>query len=368
VARTGRLGGLLVDAGTITREQLGEALRRQEQEGGKLGTNLVELGFLDEKALASALAQQYQVPSVTQAQLAKIAADVIALVPGPLAARLRVVPLRLDGGRLWLAMMDPSDRDGLDEIARLVKKAVRPTVAADLAIQAALEKHYRLPPRHRRPGPRPFAPRVDDTPLRVMLEPRAQPPPPPRHEEDEVHLDEADVQTGYLDEEVAPKGFPDVSQLPQLLQQMAEARGDEEVLDLVLKYLAPAAKKLCILTLRNQELTGWRGVNVNPAALAGARVQLTSMPLFQVALQAGQSYVGKLEAWTLGELAAPLGVRGDVLGMVLPIRVGRQSVGVLLGIDASLDVMRKRPELDKLAIKIDQALHVQYLKRALLAP
>jgi type IV pilus assembly protein PilB len=357
----------LVDAGTITREQLGEALRRQEHSGGKLGTNLIELSYVDEKTLAAALAQQYQVPSVTQAQLERIAPDVIALVPGPLAARLRVVPLRLDTGRLWLAMMDPSDRDGLDEIARLVKKAVRPTVAPDVAIQAALERHYHLPPRHNRPGPRPYAPRVDETPLRVMLEsrqPQARPPPPPQ--EDEVHLDEADVHTGYLDEEVAPRGFADESQLPQLLQRMAEAHADEEVLEAVLHYLSPAAARMCILTLRKQELTGWRGINVNAAQLAAMRVPLANYPLFQVALQAGQSFVGKLEA--LGGLGTLLGVRGDVNGMVVPIRVGQRPAGVLIGVDASPEALRKRPELDKLALKIDHALHLQYLRRALLQP
>src|SRR5437588_10226187 len=106
MARIATLGHLLVDIGAITREQLGEALRRQEHEGGKLGTNLVELGLVDEKRLAAALARQHQVPSVTQTQLDKITPDVIGLVPGPLAARLRVVPLRLDAGRLWLAMAD----------------------------------------------------------------------------------------------------------------------------------------------------------------------------------------------------------------------------------------------------------------------
>ena len=43
-------------------------------------------------------------------------------------------------------------------------------------------------------------------------------------EPEEVQLDEADVHTGYLDEEVVPKGFADERKLPQLLQQMAEAR------------------------------------------------------------------------------------------------------------------------------------------------
>jgi hypothetical protein len=186
--------------------------------------------------------------------------------------------------------------------------------------------------------------------------------------DEEVHLDEADVHTGYLDEEVAPSGFADESRLPTLLQQLAQARGDEDVLDLILKYLSPVATRLCILTLRREELSGWRGVNINAAQLAGTRVPLANFPLFQAALQAGQAYAGKLEEWTLGGLAALLGVRGDVNGMVVPIRVGQRPAGVLLGVGIAPEVLRKRAELDKLALKIDQALHLQYLKRALLTP
>jgi hypothetical protein len=367
MARTGRLGELLVDAGTITREQLGEGLRRQEQQGGRLGTNLLELGYIDERALASGLARQYSVPSVTQAQLDKLPPELLSLIPSPMAARLRVLPLRLDAGRLWLAMADPADADGLDEVTRIVKKPVRPTVAPDAVIQAALEKHYHLPSRAKRPGQRPVAPRIDDTPLRVMLEPRA--PIPEMLSDDEVHLDDADVATGYLDEEPAPKGFADEKKLPQLLQQMVDARGDEEVLDLVLQYLAPAAGKLCVLTVRrNGELTGWRGINVNSQLLTRTRVPLADLPLLGAALQSGQAYVGNMEAWTLGALAATLELRGEALGMVLPIRVGGTAAGVLLGVHASKEVLRKSAELDKLALKIDQALHLQYLKRALLAP
>ncbi len=69
----------------------------------------MELGYVDDAAVAGALARQFSVPSMTNSQLERIAADVIALVPAEVAARLRVLPVRLDAGRLWLAMVDPTD-------------------------------------------------------------------------------------------------------------------------------------------------------------------------------------------------------------------------------------------------------------------
>ena len=42
-----RLGDLLVDAGVVTSEQLGEALKKQRELGLKLGETLIELKFTD---------------------------------------------------------------------------------------------------------------------------------------------------------------------------------------------------------------------------------------------------------------------------------------------------------------------------------
>jgi hypothetical protein len=350
------LGDLLVEAGLLTPTQLGEALRHQAQVGGRLGTNLVELGFVDERTLASALAKQLSIPSVTQAQLEKIPANLIQLIPGPLAARLRVVPMRLDSGRLWLAMSDPTDKDAQDEISRLTKNPVRAMVAPDMLIQSALEKYYRVQPVSRRRTATP-----------VPAEYQAPIAPAPVYEE--VALDDADVATGYLDDEAPPAvAAPSQANLPALLTQMANAATDEAVLDAVLRYLAPSAAKLCVLVLRKGQLVAWRGFNIDVAAASRIPVALDDLALFKAALDAGQSFVGRMESWTLGGLAKPLGAVGESLGLVMPMRLHQKAVGAILGLDASLDVMRRRGELDKLSTKLDQALQIQLLKKSLLTP
>jgi hypothetical protein len=372
-----RLGDLLVDGGVITREQLSAALRNQVNHGGRLGTNLVELGFIDERALAAGLAKQLSIPSVTQAQLEQISPDVLRLVPGPLAARLGVVPLRVDAGRLWLAMSDPADRDALDEVARLSRKPVRPLVAPQRAIQLALQKHYRVPLQARTTAAPPSFEVDLDEPLGVL--PRAAAP--VAVVEEELQLDEADVATGYLDEEhsapkAAPKpaaaaasvGPPVVTTFEALLGQMANASSDELVLDAVLRYLAPRVKRIAVLVLRDDHLTGWRGLQVDSATLALTRVPLRDLPLCESALAVGQSFVTKLEPWTLGALSAPLGVERDVLGFVVPVSSGKSHVGVIVGVEAASEMQSRRAELDKLALKIDQALHINQLRRQLMTP
>jgi len=61
----------------------------------------------------------------------------VALVPADVAVRLRVVPLRLDGGRLVVAMADPFDLAALDEVSAvaarpLSRASMEPSVFGDL--------------------------------------------------------------------------------------------------------------------------------------------------------------------------------------------------------------------------------------------
>jgi GSPII_E N-terminal domain. len=57
-----RIGSLLVEKGLITEAQLQEALRRQQQRGGKLGQILVEMKAIGEEELLEVLAKQLGVP------------------------------------------------------------------------------------------------------------------------------------------------------------------------------------------------------------------------------------------------------------------------------------------------------------------
>ena len=70
----------------------------------------------------------------------------------------------------------------------------------------------------------------------------------------------------------------------------------------------------------------------------------------------------------LGALAKPLGAAREGLGVVLPVRIGKRAVGVVVGLDATLNVLRHKSELDRLAVKLDQALHISYLRRLLMQP
>jgi len=124
---------------------------------------------------------------------------------------------------------------------------------------------------------------------------------------------------------------------------------------------------VAVFVLRSGLLAGWRGIGADAAALKRTSVALADAPVAARVLSTGEAWVGRLHTRDLGDLGAPLGVRDETLAVVLPVRIGKRAVGLIVGVDASLEALRQKGELDKLAIKIDQALHINYLRRLLLS-
>jgi type IV pilus assembly protein PilB len=142
--RASRLGDRLVAEGLITSEQLSQALQTQKGTRDKLGTILVHLGFLTEDALLGFLSRQYNVPAITLSQL-DIEPEVLKLVPGTLAEKLEVLPIKRSGQVLTLAMADPTNVLAIDDIAFMTNLQIQPVVASQVAIRQAIDRVYNAP-------------------------------------------------------------------------------------------------------------------------------------------------------------------------------------------------------------------------------
>jgi type II secretion system (T2SS) protein E len=381
-----RIGELLVEAGVITKVQLAEALAHQREHGGRLGTNLVELGMLDEKALAKELAKQLSIPSATAAQIDRAEAGARKLLPGKLADRLRAVPIREDAGKLWVAMADPTDQHAVNEVSKATGKKIRPMVAPELLIQYGLELHYGVQRQARvvevRTGSSDLlqidAPETPTVPRASAGRKAAKPPPlPPPAEEAPVWTTfgggqprvDVDALSGFLDErpERASSG---TARMPmrEVSSQLVAATSDEAIFDVALRYVAEDVSRLAVFLLRNGLLGGWRGIGIDSKMLRHINVALAEAPVVAQAMSTGETWVGRLHASDLGALAQPLGAAREALGVILPVRIGKRAVAALVGLDATLESLRRKPELDRLAVKLDQALHISYLRRLLLEP
>jgi type IV pilus assembly protein PilB len=136
-----RLGDRLVADGLITTEQLQRALATQKGTRDKLGGILVRMGFLSEDKLLAFLSRQYNVPSITLSQL-DIDPEVLRLVPGQLAEKLEVLPVKRSGNTLTLAMADPTNVLALDDVAFMTNLQIQPVVASEVSIRQAIDRLY----------------------------------------------------------------------------------------------------------------------------------------------------------------------------------------------------------------------------------
>ncbi|HEO72718.1 MAG TPA: hypothetical protein ENN80_15785, partial [Candidatus Hydrogenedentes bacterium] len=136
-----RMGMLLVQAEVVTEQQLAEALRVQEAQGGKLGAVLVELGFVDEARILEAIGKQLMV-DFARLEDETFDPEITACVSADTARKRRCIPIRRESGRILVAMADPLDLAALNEIERLCKGQAEVRIAPESAIMKAIERVY----------------------------------------------------------------------------------------------------------------------------------------------------------------------------------------------------------------------------------
>jgi type IV pilus assembly protein PilB len=140
-AQAVRIGDLLVKEGLISKEQLSQALAEQKQNGTRVGYNLVKLGFVAEVELTKMLAKQYKLPAV---DLSKFEVDVkvVKLIPGEMALKNLVLPLKRDGRTLTVAMADPTNMGVLEDLKFITRFDIFPVIAGEFTIRNILEKVF----------------------------------------------------------------------------------------------------------------------------------------------------------------------------------------------------------------------------------
>jgi type IV pilus assembly protein PilB len=140
-AKTPRIGDLLLREGLVTQDQLNKALAEQRHNGTRVGYNLVKLGFVKETDLTRMLARQHKMPAV---DLTKFQVDprIAKLIPGELALKHNVLPLKRDGRTLTVAMSDPATMSVLDDIKFITRLDIFPVIAGEFTLRNAIEKFY----------------------------------------------------------------------------------------------------------------------------------------------------------------------------------------------------------------------------------
>ncbi len=127
----------LVGAGLISEEALREVVSRQE--GTSLIRMLLELNLVNDLRLARYLAQRFGIELV-DLQERDIEREVMQAIPLALAKRHLALPVEIDGNRIVVGMVDPTDVVARDDIRAVTRREVVPVVVAYRQISQAIER------------------------------------------------------------------------------------------------------------------------------------------------------------------------------------------------------------------------------------
>ena len=137
-----RIGEALLALGMITEEKLAEALQLQSRDRSlPLGELLVRRGDVSRADLQTALARKMGYPIVDVGAF-PVEPEAVLRLPLVAARRLPALPLILRGGRLVVALEDPSSRQAIDEIEFSAQCKVLPVLARAGALSAAVDRVY----------------------------------------------------------------------------------------------------------------------------------------------------------------------------------------------------------------------------------
>ena len=132
------LGSLIVRDGIARPATVRDALVEAQETDRRLGEVMLARGLIRDRDLARLLAEQEKLEFI---DLAKIDLDENAVdyLPESVARRVKAIAYGFHNSVLLVAVADPTDEDGLDEIREAVGRRVKFKVALPSEIESA---HY----------------------------------------------------------------------------------------------------------------------------------------------------------------------------------------------------------------------------------
>jgi len=336
------LGEMLMQAGALTRAQLEQVLNAQSIYGGRLGTNLVEMGLIGEDQLSQVLNEKMGVPCLDASALNNIPAQIVSLVPLEMAQRYRVLPVALEGKRLILAMLDPSDFKAIEEIGFVTGLVIMPRVCSELRLNISLERYYGIKREIRYiPVSGGFRSRV----CQSMAQGNGQQAgdPAPDQEAYSGHPVPGDPRTapgapggtGIAAPAEAERSCDHCGRritMEVLAERLAGAPSETQVVSAVLWYLGGEFDRAAFLRLKNDMALGVQAVAVGNEVdgFAGYGIPLDQAGQLRSVVQEKRLFLGEVpgEGGT-AQLMRVMGSSPPAPALVVPVAVGGQVAGMI---------------------------------------
>jgi type IV pilus assembly protein PilB len=138
-----RLGEILLSENLVSREQLSQALTEQKSSGHRLGYVMVKLGLVPEVEVTKVLARQHRMPAVDLSRF-EVDGKILKLIPGDVARKHCVLPLKREGRTLTVAMADPTDHGLLQDLKFITRFDLFPVLAGEYTLRNLIEKYYNV--------------------------------------------------------------------------------------------------------------------------------------------------------------------------------------------------------------------------------
>jgi len=130
-----------VSEGVITTKQLEEAHRLGRQQRQGVGRILLSLGYAGQSDLAKAMARRLHLKFV-ELGADDVDPEVVNLVDKKLLRRYGMLPLRVEDGRLVVAMKDPANLHAIEDLRMLSGYTISPVVVAASDLRRVFDRLF----------------------------------------------------------------------------------------------------------------------------------------------------------------------------------------------------------------------------------
>ena len=137
-----KLGEIFVDRGILSAVTVERLVGYARKKGKRFGTVLEELELVTPDELAQALAQQHNMKFLANFHRYRYSEELLRMIPAKVAIANLIFPLKLQEGKLGVAISDPTLAEVLRTIAEEHNVGVVPYVATHREIMLAIKVHY----------------------------------------------------------------------------------------------------------------------------------------------------------------------------------------------------------------------------------
>ncbi len=136
-----RLGEILVKEGLLTEEMLQKVLIEQKKTNLKIGQYLIRNGIVEERRIIDLLSRQLGI-SKYQLNDYPLDLELVRYIPIEVAQKNQVVPLKVRGNLLMVAIADPLEVTILDAIEKVSGMEVEPVICSESEINQLINSMY----------------------------------------------------------------------------------------------------------------------------------------------------------------------------------------------------------------------------------